>query len=45
LFIKVPGMPYRSMKATLQHYVTRTGVRAILWQQGESDGEYSSEKY
>ncbi|CAH0995592.1 hypothetical protein EMA8858_01715 [Emticicia aquatica] len=45
LFIKVPGMPYRSMKATLQHYVTRTGVRAILWQQGESDGEYSSETY
>ncbi len=45
LFVKVPGMPYRGMKAALQHYVTRTGVRAILWQQGESDGASSAENY
>lgn len=44
-FVKVAGMPYRGMKAALQHYVTRTGVRAILWQQGESDGGSSAENY
>ena len=36
-FIAVPGMPYRSMKAALNLYAARTGVRAILWLQGESD--------
>lgn len=45
LFINAPGMPYRAMKAALQQYVTRTGVRAILWQQGESDGFSSAENY
>ena len=44
-FVKVSGMPYRGMKAALQHYVTRTGVRAILWQQGESDANFSSDTY
>ncbi|GGD59868.1 hypothetical protein GCM10011514_24800 [Emticicia aquatilis] len=44
-FVKVAGMPYRGMKAALQQYVTRTGVRAILWQQGESDGSSSGETY
>lgn len=44
-FVKVAGMPYRGMKATLQHYATRTGVRAVLWQQGESDGGSSAENY
>jgi hypothetical protein len=44
-FIKVVGMPYRGMKAALQQYVTRTGVRAILWQQGESDENTSAESY
>ncbi|GAB4019744.1 hypothetical protein GCM10028808_58470 [Spirosoma migulaei] len=29
--------PYRAIKATLNHYVRRTGLRAILWHQGESD--------
>lgn len=45
VFIKVQGMPYRGMKAALQQYVTRTGVRGILWQQGESDGNFSAETY
>lgn len=45
LFIKVQGMPYRGMKAALQQYVTRTGLRGILWQQGESDSDFSSETY
>lgn len=31
------GRPYRAIGATLNHYVKRTGVRAILWHQGESD--------
>lgn len=44
-FIAVPGMPYRALKATLQQYVTRTGVRAVLWQQGESDDQTSSNSY
>ncbi len=44
-FVKVAGMPYRGLKAALQHYVTRTGVRAILWQQGESDANFSSDAY
>ena len=29
--------PYRAIKSTLNHYVQRTGLRAILWHQGESD--------
>ena len=45
LFVKVAGMPYRGMKAAIQQYVTRTGIRAILWQQGESDGNSNGETY
>ena len=45
VFVKVAGMPYRGMKAAIQQYVTRTGLRAILWQQGESDGNSSGETY
>lgn len=44
-FIAVPGMPYRALKAALQQYVTRTGVRAVLWQQGESDDGSSANAY
>lgn len=45
LFVRVEGMPYRGMKAALQQYVTRTGVRAVLWQQGESDATTNAENY
>ena len=45
LFVSVAGMPYRGMKAAIQQYVTRTGVRAILWQQGESDENSNGETY
>ena len=45
IFIKVQGMPYRGMKAALQQYVTRTGVRAILWQHGESDENTTADNY
>ncbi|TAE31613.1 MAG: hypothetical protein EAZ91_07175 [Cytophagales bacterium] len=30
-------MPYRPIGAALDHYARRTGVRAVLWHQGESD--------
>ncbi|MCR9063625.1 MAG: T9SS type A sorting domain-containing protein [Cytophagales bacterium] len=35
--VKFPGSPYGVIKRTLQNYISRTGARAILWQQGESD--------
>lgn len=45
LFVKVPGMPYRGIQAALRYYASRTGIRAILWQQGESDSYTSSFDY
>ncbi|MGR3812266.1 T9SS type A sorting domain-containing protein [Jiulongibacter sp. NS-SX5] len=35
--VKFPGSPYGVIKRTLQNYISRTGARALLWQQGESD--------
>jgi hypothetical protein len=32
--------PYRSLGAAILHYLKRTGVRAVLWHQGESDNFY-----
>ncbi len=32
--------PYRGLGATLAHYLKRTGMRAVLWHQGESDNYY-----
>lgn len=37
-------MPYRCMGAVLEHYTRRTGVRAVLWHQGESDNGYRGEQ-
>jgi len=34
--------PYRALGSTLLHYASRTGVRAILWHQGESDNNKTS---
>jgi Carbohydrate esterase, sialic acid-specific acetylesterase/Secretion system C-terminal sorting domain len=45
IFIAAAGMPYRALKATLQQYATRTGIRAVLWQQGESDDINSTTTY
>jgi len=45
LFIKVAGMPYRGMRGSLQHYASRTGIRAVLWHQGESDINMPSQDY
>ncbi|GAB3027037.1 hypothetical protein GCM10027185_28440 [Spirosoma pulveris] len=36
---------YRRMGAVLLHYVTRTGARAVLWHQGESDIHSSTQTY
>lgn len=37
-------MPYRCIGAVLEHYTRRTGVRAVLWHQGESDNSYRGEQ-
>ena len=37
--------PYRAIKAALIHYVQRTGLRAIIWHQGESDKGKSPTDY
>lgn len=37
VIIKFAGSPYQIIARTLQNYISRTGARAILWQQGESD--------
>ncbi len=31
------GMPYNNMRLTLQYYLPVTGLRAVLWHQGEAD--------
>ncbi|NDU96936.1 sialate O-acetylesterase [Spirosoma terrae] len=36
---------YRRLGLTLMHYASRTGVRAVLWHQGESDLSTSTETY
>lgn len=37
-------MPYRPISAALDHYVRRTGIRAVLWHQGESDNGYRGQQ-
>ncbi len=36
---------YRRLGAVLRHYVARTGARAVLWHQGESDQSTSQQTY
>jgi Carbohydrate esterase, sialic acid-specific acetylesterase/Secretion system C-terminal sorting domain len=31
------GQPYGNMRSVLQYYAATTGLRAVLWQQGETD--------
>ncbi len=38
------GMPYNSLRITLQYYVSITGARGVLWQQGEADNFGSTSK-
>ena len=35
--VKFEGSPYAVIRKTLQNFVSKTGARALLWQQGESD--------
>ncbi len=37
--------PYRRLGATLMHYIARTGMRAILWHQGEGDVAQGGQQY
>lgn len=45
LLIKFDGSPYQVLGRTLRNYASRTGIRAILWQQGESDFNNTEENY
>ena len=36
------GMPYGVMKGLLNYYASMTGMRAILWQQGEGDNLFDT---
>lgn len=38
------GMPYGNLRHTMQEYVAVTGVRAILWMQGESDNDVGTSR-
>jgi len=37
--------PYRRLGVVLQHYIARTGARAVLWHQGEGDIGSSNDTY
>ena len=38
-------LPYQRLGSVLQHYVARTGARAVLWHQGEGDIGSSETQY
>jgi hypothetical protein len=38
------GAPYGSLRLAMQHYVSVTGVRAVLWLQGESDNHANTSR-
>lgn len=39
------GLPYRRLGAALLHYAARTGLRAVLWHQGEGDKGRGADQY
>ncbi len=45
-YIPVPyepsGAPYSNLRSVLQYYVPITGVRGVLWIQGESDNQFKT---
>jgi hypothetical protein len=43
--VRAAGMPYRGMKAMLNYLAVRTGIRSVLWLQGETDGATSNTNY
>jgi hypothetical protein len=45
IFVKFAGSPYKTLQLTLQHYASRTGMRAVLWHQGEADINNSAANY
>lgn len=36
------GMPYGNIRLAIQNYVAMTGVRAVLWLQGEAEGVFNN---
>ena len=36
------GMPYRNMRAVIQRYTPITGLRGVLWLQGEADNDVNT---
>ncbi len=32
-----PGMPYANLRILLNYYIAQTGIRSVLWHQGEND--------
>lgn len=41
----IGGAPYSSLRITLQFYTSYSGVRAVLWEQGEDDSETGEDTY
>lgn len=39
------GLPYRRLGSALLHYAARTGLRAVLWHQGEGDLGRGADQY
>ncbi|MCE7062489.1 sialate O-acetylesterase [Dyadobacter sp. CY343] len=40
--IEPSGMPYKNMRAVIQRYTPITGLRGVLWLQGEADNDVST---
>ena len=36
------GMPYTNLRSVLQYYVPITGIRGVLWEQGEGDNQFNT---
>ncbi|TDE13718.1 T9SS type A sorting domain-containing protein [Dyadobacter psychrotolerans] len=36
------GMPYSNLRSVMQNYVPITGIRGVLWQQGEADNQFDT---
>lgn len=42
LYYDPAGMPYGNLKSVLQYYVPITGLRGVLWIQGEGDNQFNT---
>lgn len=45
ILVRFAGSPYQIVKRIFTNYITHTGARALLWQQGESDANTPSQQY